>query len=91
MIINAAIQLVPINVTDSYAKVDQAIEIIAASGLPFQVGPFSTSVEGTFEEVTHLIERIKITLLSKELDELLLNVQFHCKAQENVRAADKVK
>ncbi|MEM6397183.1 MAG: thiamine-binding protein [Bacteroidota bacterium] len=90
MIINAAIQLVPVNVTNGYAMVDRAIEIIAASGLSHQVGPFSTSVEGTFEEVVALVEKIKNRLLASELNELLLNVQFHCKADGDVRAADKV-
>ncbi|MEM6877591.1 MAG: thiamine-binding protein [Bacteroidota bacterium] len=90
-IINAAIQVVPINVQDGYAVVDRAIELIADSGLPYLVGPFSTSVEGTFEEVQKLIHQIKTQLLAKELNELLINIQLHCKADGDMRASDKVK
>ncbi|MEM8585340.1 MAG: thiamine-binding protein [Bacteroidota bacterium] len=89
-IINAAIQVVPINVENGYAVVDRAIEIIANSGLSHQVGPFSTSVEGNFTEIQKLVEQIKTQLLAKELDEVLINVQLHCKAKSDVRTSDKV-
>ena len=37
--------------------VARAVRIIRASGLPYQVGPMSTAVEGTYEEVMSVVEK----------------------------------
>lgn len=88
-IINASIQAIPINVNDSYFIVDKAIAVIQASGLPFKVGPFSTSVEGTLKEVQTLIGKITEACQEYGANELLLNLQFHIKADKDVRMDDK--
>ncbi len=44
--------------TDTYAHVDAAIGVIAASGLPYEVGPLGTSVEGTADELWFLARAV---------------------------------
>lgn len=47
-----AIQVLPLNAGgkhDVYRAVDRAIEVIAASGARFEVGPFETTMEGDLE------------------------------------------
>lgn len=51
-LVNASLQIVPI-VQDKhpYLWVDEAIAVIAASGIKYEVGPFATVIEGTYDEV----------------------------------------
>lgn len=87
--VNVAVQLVPINTTDSYAIVDKAIELIKESGLKYEVGPFSTSLEGSMEELMDLIYKIREVGFEAGADELLINLQIHTKRGQDVRASDK--
>ena len=67
-IINASIQIVPI-VQDRhpYEWVDDAIEIIKSSGIKYEVGPFATVVEGTYDDVMSVINNVNDYLLEKQL------------------------
>lgn len=49
-IISASLQLVPIipGAKHPYEWIDEVIAIIKASGLSYEVGPFSTSVESDY-------------------------------------------
>ena len=42
--------------SEVYRAVDQAIAVIQASGLPFEVGPFETVVEGPLEDLWAVAE-----------------------------------
>jgi len=77
MIINAAIQLLPLTVTDKIATIDKAIELIKQSGLPYKVCPFETVVEGESVKVYDLISRIQQSTLAGGCDELLINIKIH--------------
>jgi uncharacterized protein YqgV (UPF0045/DUF77 family) len=77
MKINAAIQLLPFgNDTEKYAIIDEAIELIQKSGMPHQVCPFETVLEGEPDDVYSLIESIRAAAL-KRCDNVLINVKFH--------------
>ena len=58
-IINASIQIVPI-VLDKhpYEWVDEAIAVIQRSGIKYEVSPFATVLEGTYEEVIKVIHEV---------------------------------
>ena len=47
-IINLAIQVLPL-VEDVYPVVDRAIEVIASSGIKYEVGPMETVMEGELD------------------------------------------
>jgi uncharacterized protein YqgV (UPF0045/DUF77 family) len=89
-IINAAIQLVPIHTKEHpYEWVDKVIEIIQRSGLVYEVGPFSTSVEGSYKQVKALLDAINNFLLENNCPEWLLNVQYQFRSEGDVTAAEK--
>ncbi len=86
-----AVQVVPINHPDSYSIVDRAIDEIKRSNLAYEVGPFSTSLEGEYEELVTLIKKIKTASLEAGADELLLNIQIHVKKNNDVTIESKVR
>jgi uncharacterized protein YqgV (UPF0045/DUF77 family) len=58
--INIAIQVLPVSDDGlSYEIVDEAIKVIADSGLPYRVCPFETVVECTLNEALDLVKKIQ--------------------------------
>ena len=89
-IINASIQLLPI-VQDRhpYEWVDEAIDIIKASGLPYEVGPFSTTVEGRYEPVMQLIDNINEHLYQRHCTEWITSVQIQIRSNGDITGSIK--
>lgn len=82
--------MVPVaTVLHPYEWVDQVLEIIKQSGLSYEVGPFSTSIEGSYLAVSELIDRINEYLITEQCEEWLLQVQWHIRANENITANEK--
>lgn len=76
--INASIQLIPIQDADkAMANIDEVIAIIRTAGMAYEVGPFGTSVEGSYEEVMDLIHRINDWMVVNSSAEWVLNIQLH--------------
>lgn len=76
-IINAAIQLLPIDTEQKrWDVVDKAIALIEKSGLKYKVCPFETVVEGKSADVFALIDGIK-TIALQNANEILINVKIH--------------
>jgi len=88
--VNLALQVVPINTTESYPIIDAAIEVIQASDLSYQVGPFSTSMEGDLSEILACINEAKNRCLEAGAEDLVLNLQIHLKHDRPVHAEDKI-
>ena len=80
---NLALQLVPlVNQTQAYPLVDEAIALIATSGLAYEVTPFNTVVEGDLQDLQALVAGLH-GLMADRLDlgqEWLLNCQWHAAA-----------
>jgi uncharacterized protein YqgV (UPF0045/DUF77 family) len=89
MVINAAIQLLPLS-TDlhRYNVIDQIIHHIQQSGLTFQVCPFETVVEGESSAVYQLIQEIQAMAL-EHATEIIINLKIHA-AQHAVHIQDKM-
>lgn len=88
--INAALQYLPLKGnTDPYEAVDKVIGQIHDSGLPYNVCPFETVVEGTTEECLNLIKSILESGKGDEITEFLLNVKFHVIPGKDVAMVDK--
>lgn len=89
-IINASIQIVPI-VQDRhpYEWVDEAIEVIKTSGIKYEVGPFATVVEGTYEQVMAVIHNVNEHLQQRNCFEWITNVQIQIRANGDITAAEK--
>lgn len=88
--INAAVQLLPItNDKRPYAWVDEAIEVIRRSGINYEVGPFSTVLEGTYSEIMSVVNALNEYLYQANCDEWILNIQLQLRSKANVTAAEK--
>jgi uncharacterized protein (TIGR00106 family) len=48
--VNVSVQVLPL-VEDVYPVVDRAIEVIAASGVKYEVGPMETVMEGPLDDL----------------------------------------
>jgi len=89
-IVNASIQIVPI-VQDRhpYEWVDQAIEIIIASGIKCEVGPFATVVEGTYDDVMNVVNKINDHLQQNNCSEWITNMQIQIRSKGDITANEK--
>jgi len=74
MTISAQIQFIPLYSDSPMDRVDEAIAIIQASGVRYNVGPFGTSVEGEQSLINELVLQLQNL---KTTPEFLLNVQYH--------------
>ena len=88
--INASLQIVPI-VLDKhpYLWVHEAIEIIQRSAIKYEVGPFATVVEGSYDEVISLINKINEHLQTRGCAEWILNVQIQIRANDSITGEEK--
>ena len=89
-IVNASIQMVPI-VLDKhpYEWVDEAIAIIQQSGIRYEVGPFATVVEGTYNEVMKVIDDINEHLFAKGCSEWIINIQIQLRSNGSITSLEK--
>jgi uncharacterized protein (TIGR00106 family) len=90
-LINASIQIVPI-VLDKhpYQWVDDAIAIIQNSGIKYEVGPFATVLEGTYEEVMLVINQVNEFLYEKGCAEWITNLQIQVRSTGDITGGEKV-
>ena len=64
-----AIQCLPLSSSgkqEAYRLVEKAIAVIAASGLPYTVGPFETVLEGPLDQLFRIAEAAHYALLDGE-------------------------
>jgi uncharacterized protein (TIGR00106 family) len=89
-IINASIQIIPV-VKDKhpYEWVDEAIGIIQQSGISYEVGPFSTVLEGDYNAVMEVINSVNEYLYQKGCDEWISNVQIQIRSKGSVTSLEK--
>jgi uncharacterized protein YqgV (UPF0045/DUF77 family) len=90
-IVNVAIQVLPASKSKHpYAIVDAAIAEIQKSGLTYRVCPFETVVEGPYEEIISLIERVQAACYADGADSLLVYVKIQSNTSGQVTIGDKM-
>ncbi len=77
MIVNAAIQVVPLRREDALNLVDGAIALIQNSGLKYTVGPFETLIEGEYEAVQKLLRQIEDSCYNQKEVQFLVYSKLH--------------
>ena len=89
-IVNASIQILPV-VKDRhpYEWVDEAIAVIQQSGIKYEVGPFATVVEGTYEEVMQVVNSINDYLFSRGCNEWICNAQVQIRSGGDITGDEK--
>lgn len=76
--VNASLQLVPMDEPDkAMPLIDEAIALLRQTGLPVEVGPFGTSIEGPYEQVMQLVQQLNQYMLQHSRHDWLLNLQLH--------------
>lgn len=90
-IISASLQLVPIvsGAKHPYEWIDEVIAIIKASGLPYEVGPFSTSIESDYKSVMKLIDNINSFLFTQKCPEWVLQTQLQLRSGADMTSNEK--
>jgi len=89
-IINASIQIVPI-VQDKhpYEWVDEAITVIQASGIKYEVGAFATVLEGKYNDVLKVIHDVNEYLYQKGCSEWITNLQIQFRSNGDITSSEK--
>jgi uncharacterized protein (TIGR00106 family) len=89
-IINASIQIIPV-VQDKhpYEWVDEAIAIIQASGVKYEVGPFATVLEGSYTQIMDVINAVNEYLYKKGCSEWISNLQIQIRSAGNITSLEK--
>ena len=89
-IVNASLQVLPVATSKHpYEWVDEAIAIIKQSGIKCEVGPFTTVVEGTYEQVMKAIGDINEYLYAKECNEWILGIQLQIRSGGDITGEEK--
>lgn len=90
--INVAIQVLPeADGKIKYQLVDKAIECIANSGFKYQVCPFETVVECSFEQFGDLLEKVHEACKIAGTERMLTNVKVQVDFNKEVTIDDKIK
>lgn len=89
-IVNASLQIVPI-VQDKhpYDWVDEAIEVIKNSGIKYEVGPFATVIEGTYQQVMEVINAVNEYLQNRNCAEWIMNLQLQVRSGADITGLEK--
>ena len=89
-IINASLQIVPI-VEDKhpYLWVDEAIAVIQASGINYEVGPFATVLEGTYQQVIQVVHEVNEYLLKQGCAEWIASIQIQERSTSDITSLEK--
>ncbi len=88
--INASIQIVPIgNPESAYRMIDEAINVIRASGLRFMVTPMETVIEGPYDEVMEVIKNAQQIVLDTGAEEVVAHIKVHMIKSRNVTFEEK--
>jgi uncharacterized protein (TIGR00106 family) len=89
--VNASIQIIPI-VRDRhpYEWVDEAIGVIQKSGVKYEIGPFSTVIEGGYEDVLNVIHKINEHLYQLGCAEWISNIQVQIRADADISSQEKI-
>jgi uncharacterized protein (TIGR00106 family) len=89
-LVNASLQILPI-VQDRhpYEWVDEAIAIIQQSGIKYEVGPFATVLEGTYDEVMKVLLAVNEYLYQRGCPEWISNIQLQVRSQGDITGDEK--
>jgi uncharacterized protein YqgV (UPF0045/DUF77 family) len=89
--INVAIQVLPeAEGKIKYALVDEAIKAIEKTGLSYQVCPFETVVECTWDELSGLLKSLHEACKTAGTERMLTNLKIQVDFKKDVTIDDKM-
>jgi uncharacterized protein YqgV (UPF0045/DUF77 family) len=90
-IINAGLQIIPLHIVDTeFTIVNNVINIVKASALPYTITPFNTVVNGSLIDIQQLVFKITAYMQKTPCQEYLLNIQIHAKTHEDCTFEQKL-
>lgn len=69
--------------------VDKAIEVIQASGVKHVITPFETVMEGGYDQLMEIANRVQKAVLDAGADECLVYYRIHYRQNEDVTFEEK--
>jgi uncharacterized protein (TIGR00106 family) len=88
--INLAIQVLPkVKDGNTYAIVDKAIEVIAASGVKYRVCPFETVMEGPYDRLMRIVRDAQQACFDAGAEEVLVNIKIQNRRDGDVTIEEK--
>lgn len=89
-LVNASLQILPV-VQDRhpYEWVDEAIAIIQQSGIKYEVGPFATVLEGTYDDVMKVLLAVNEYLYRRGCPEWISNIQLQVRSGGDITGEEK--
>ena len=89
--VNISLQILPSSKDKHpYDIVDQAIAIIAKSGLKYKVCPFETVMEGSYDLIMETIKEVNNTCLEHGADSIFANIKMQINKHQDVFIDDKI-
>ncbi len=77
--VTVAVQVLPL-VEDVYPVVDRAIEVIAQSGVQYEVGPMETVMEGQLDELMEIAKSAHLTCLEAGANQVVTLIKISDRA-----------
>lgn len=89
--IHLALQIVPLTSQEHpYKVIDKAIELIAQSGLRYQVGPMETVIEGKYDDVMALAKQAQYICLQAGASEIVVTMKLHIRKDADITWEEKM-
>ena len=89
-IVNIALQILPSSATKHpYSIVDEAIKVIANSGLKYRVTPFETVIEGAYNDVMRVAEEAQEACYAAGAEKLMTYIKIQS-SKSDVSIEDKM-
>ncbi len=91
MNVNLAVQFLPLHLSKekAYAIIDAAIAVVAASGLKYVVCPFETVIEGPYEDVMAVFNKMQDRAFAAGAEDLIVNTKLHRSRTKDHHISDK--
>lgn len=90
-IVNVAVQVLPVSATkDTYAIVDEAIKVIAESGMRYVVTPFETVLEGEYDKIMEVVKRVQEVCYESETQNMMCYIKIQSSTVKEVTIDDKI-
>lgn len=73
--VNVAVQVLPLS-EEVYSVVDRAIEVIAASGFRYEVGPMETVMEGPLDELLEVAKQAHLACFAAGAEQVVTVIKI---------------
>lgn len=78
-----AFQVIPrVRDGNNFEVVDQAIAVVKASGVPFQVGAMETTMKGELDHLLQIVKDAQQACLDHGAVEVITNIKIHTKTDD---------